>query len=327
MYGLFSPGSPAGFRARTLSAAVSTLTSILGVPTALVAAADGVVEVPSPGGLDLARDDRIGVPARALLVQGARRSFGDLGPDARAVALALAHHAAWKRFHESGQPLGLILVDPESLLPPAPSAGAPEARRQAALRAALTRASAWDLLLLGALVPPQLQSAARGAAAAEAALEHAGWVTAQRWRGWHAYMLTRAGAATLLEEGALPLAQRAEAHASCLVELGLLRALALRSEVEGGGGAAAAATAASPASSAPEAPLIARPLGWGAAEGSGDASLGSLLAEWPCDLCELPEDYSRLGHILIAAGPSAVIAGGFTFFLLQVMGCKNPIVV
>jgi hypothetical protein len=86
----------------------------------------GAVEVPSPPALNLQRDDRINVPSRALLVQGARRAFGDLG-DARAVALALGHHAAWQRFQASGQPLGLFVVEPESLAPGAapPAAAGP----------------------------------------------------------------------------------------------------------------------------------------------------------------------------------------------------------
>jgi hypothetical protein len=314
VYGLFSAAAPAAARAAALAAALPALAASLGAPCA--AADDGAVEAPAPASLDLVKDDRINVPSRALLLHGARRAFSDLG-DARAVSLALGHHAAWQRFHRSGLPLAVFLVDPEALLPPAPGSAPPPA-----LRAALARGgAAWDLLLLGALVPPQRARARAG----DAALEQAGWMVPLRWRGWHAYVLSRAGAEALLREGALPLSQRSEAYASSLVDLGLLRALALAPGGGGGGGSGGSSGGGSGGGGGGggDAPvLIGRPPGWGSA---GSAGLGAQLAEAPCDLCQVPEDYSRMGHIVLAAGPSAVIAGLLTTYFMHVTGCGRGV--
>jgi hypothetical protein len=56
-------------------------------------------------------------------------------------------------------------------------------------------------------------------------------------------------------------------------------------------------------------------------QGGSGGELAHMLVEAPCDLCAVPEDYSRMGHILLAAGPSAVVAGVLTTYLLQVTGC------
>ena len=316
VYGLFAASTPQGTRAAALASAAAALAQSLSLPE-LLAAADGAVEVPSPQSLDLRTDDRINVPSRALLAQGARRSYGDLG-DARAVALALGHHAAWLRFQGSGTPLGLFLVEPEGVLP-----GAAPAAAAAAVRSALGSAgAAWDLLLLGALVPPQqLRPPPPGDAALALA---GGWAVPLRWRGWHAYVLTQAGVDALLREGALPLSQRAEAHASALVDLGHLRALALR---EGGGvgaGAGAGSSGGGAEGAARGAPIIARAEGWGVSSAAGGA-LAHMLVEEPCDLCAVPEDYSRMGHILLTAGPSAVVAGLLTTFALRATGCGKGV--
>ena len=312
LYGLFAAATPPAARAPALAAAAASLAAALGLPLAPPADGSGAVEVPAPQAPSaLQHDDRINVPSRALLAQGARRAYGDLG-DARAVALALGHHAAWLRFQASGLPLALFVVEPESLQVGGGGGGG------GAVRQALGSAgAAWDLLVLASLVPPQRAAAAApagGSAAEAAALAQAGWATPLRWRGWHAYALTQAGVGTLLREGALPLSQRLEAFASTLVDLGSLRALAPlpRSGSEGAEAGAAAAAAAA---------LFARPEGWGLAGSASGGELAHMLVEAPCDLCAVPEDYSRMGHILLAAGPSAVVAGVLTTYLLQVTGC------
>ena len=320
LYGLFAASTAPPARAHALAAAAAGLAAALGLPLAPPADGSGAVEVPAPQTpSQLQHDDRVNVPSRALLVQGARRAYGDLG-DARAVALALGHHAAWLRFQASGLPLALFVVEPESLQLGGGGGGA-------VVRQALDGAgAAWDLLVLASLVPPQRAAAAAaeaaaaaahaagGSAAEAAALAQAGWATPLRWRGWHAYALTQAGVGTLLREGALPLSQRLEAFASTLVDLGSLRALAPlpRGGSEGAEAGAAAAAAAA---------LFARPEGWGLAGSASGGELAHMLVEAPCDLCAVPEDYSRMGHILLAAGPSAVVAGVLTTYLLQVTGC------
>jgi hypothetical protein len=322
VYGLFAPSTSTSTSTRSLSAACGLLSTAWGVQAA--PAEEAVVEVPSPSSLNLLKDDRINVPSRVLLMQGGRRAYSDLG-DALAVSLALGHHAAWLRFQRSGQPLGLFLVEPESIESAAPEAAAAAA---AALRQALGQAgSAWDLLLLGALVPPQ-----RALPCPHPAMADAGWVVPLRWRAWHAYVLTQAGVQALLKEGALPLSQRSEAFASTLVDLGRLKALALAADPSAmraaGGGAAT-----------PLSPLIPRPAGWaagpdsssgsssdiGSSSSSGggsssEQSLAQMLAETPCDLCAVPEDYSRMGHIAMAAGPTAVIAALATVYALHAVG-------
>ena len=68
--------------------------------------------------------------------------------------------------------------------------------------------------------------------------------------------------------------------------------------------------------------LFARAEGWG--WGGSGGELAHMLVEAPCDLCAVPEDYSRLGHIFLAAGPTALVAGLLTTYLLQATGwCKG----
>jgi hypothetical protein len=278
LIGLFAASTPESLRAPQLS----TAAALLGVPGAPPLA---VVEVPAPAPLlQLLADDRISVSARAAMLAGERRSHSDLA-DAAAASLALGHAAAWERLLASSAEAALVVVDPGSAVAGAATLVEPLQRGVGAMWGAAPPA---DLLLLGALVPP---AAAR--APADGALAAAGWRVPLQWRGWHAYVLTRRGATVLLSQGAAPASQRAEAHASALADLGLLRALWLPG--------------------APPAP--ARAPGWagggggGSGGGGGGTALGALLEERVCDLCDVPEDYSRFGHVFGTAGPVAVAAG------------------
>jgi len=282
--GLFSPSTPAALRSAQLAGAAAAL----GLPPPSSALQ---LEVPPPQPLSqLLADDRFSVSARAAMLAGERRSHSDVATPA-AAALALAHAAAWEALLASPAAAACVVVDPGSALAPPPSSSS-SSSSSPPLPDALQRgvAAMWgaaappaDLLLLGALVPP-----AASREPPEAALAAAGWRVPLRWRGWHAYVLTRRGATALLAEGAAPISQRAEAHASALADLGLLRALWLPS--------------------APAAP--ARAPRWAASEGAAaTSSLGALLAEQRCDLCDVPEDYSRFGHIFAAGAPAALLAG------------------
>jgi hypothetical protein len=281
--GLFSPSTPAALRSAQLAGAAAAL----GLPPPSSALQ---LEVPPPQPLSqLLADDHFSVSARAAMLAGERRSHSDVATPA-AAALALAHAAAWEALLASPAAAACVVVDPGSALAPPPSSSSsssspplPDALQRGVAAMWGAAAPPADLLLLGALVPP-----AASREPPEAALAAAGWRVPLRWRGWHAYVLTRRGATALLAEGAAPISQRAEAHASALADLGLLRALWLPS--------------------APAAP--ARAPRWAASEGAAaTSSLGALLAEQRCDLCDVPEDYSRFGHIFAAGAPAALLAG------------------
>jgi len=315
LYGLVPPGAPAAAEPaalrRALLAAAGALGALAGA--ALDVPADGLVPVPAPAGLDLSGDDRIGVPARAELAARARRSWGDLG-DRRAVALYLAHAAAWQRFVDSGAPVALVLLDPASADGGGggPSGGGPSSAFPAAAAAALWDAfeadgagGAWHLALLSAAVAPAL---ARAPAAP--ALARAGWRVPEGWRGWDGYLISRRGAQVLLAQSALPMTARAEAHASALVNLGILSALALAGPAgpgAGGGVARVGAAGAGAGDAAGEPP---------AAQLDSDAAaatLRGLLFEARCDLCALPADYSRSARYAAVAAPAAL--AGFALAL------------
>jgi hypothetical protein len=279
LIGLFPLSAPEASRSPQLWSAAQALGfSFAGLPSPPTPI---VLEVPAPQALSqLLSDDRFSVSARAALLAGERRSHSDLGTPA-AAALALAHLAAWERLASApAAPAAIIVVDPGSVDGAAPRP--PEALARAA-DAMWGNAPPADLLLLGALVPPR---AAASRAPAGGELGASGWRVPQQWRGWHAYIVTRAGAAALLAQGAAPVSQRPEAHASALVNLGLLSAAWLPD--------------------APPAP--ARVAGW-ASGGAGASALGALLEEVRCDLCDVPEDYSRFGHIGAVGMPVAVLAG------------------
>ena len=275
--GLFSAATPEHARAAQLAAAAAAL----GLPPP--GAPPLLLEVPAPQALpQLLQDDRFSVSARAAMLAGERRSHSDIATPA-AAALALAHAAAWERLLSApgAPPAACVVVDPGSVValgaPPLPDV------LQRGAGAMWGAAPPADLLLLGALVPPAASREPR-----EGALAREGWRVPLQWRGWHAYIVTRQGATVLLQEGAAPASARPEAHAPALADRGLLRARWLPS--------------------APAAP--GRALGWAGGGGGGGAptALGALLEEQRCDLCDVPEDYSRMGHTLAAAGPVAALA-------------------
>jgi hypothetical protein len=149
------------------------------------------------------------------------------------------------------------------------------------------------LLLLEAAVAPREHAAAP----LGDALGHPAWRTPRNWRQWGAYVLTREGARMLLHESVLPMSVRAEAHASALVELGLLVAL-WSPEVSAG---------FTRLSLAPHWPP---PHGDGGAFNDSVAHSSSLwlAPERRCDLCDLPAGYSRPWHVLMSLAPAAAVA-------------------
>ena len=306
LYGLFSPQTPEATASGQLSKSLAHLSSALGVPVVLPEGSNnGVIIVPAPSSIDLSSDDRIGVPARAALLSRSRRSHADLGGP-EAVALSLGHVAAWQRFQKSGAPLGLFVLDSWAVLGDVNV----DAREELG-RVMSSEGQAWDLLLLSTLVAP-LQ--AKGTTPASnipesTTLLSPNWMAAPiKWRGWNAYALTAKGVGILLEEGALPLSQRLEGHASSLVDLGLLKAVSWR-----GGN-----RAVSPSFFKRD------PVDWGLAERHGGPadSLGALISEVPCDLCDIPEDYSRASHLALGILPAAFFTGTITFLVQRIL-CKS----
>jgi len=239
LYGIFPWRTLPFTQTQTLQASLPILSQALGVPVVLPEGGveSGCVVPPEVSTIDLASDDRISVPSRAALLAKARRSHADLG-DAHTVALSLAHVMAWERFQLSGAPYALFVVDPAGVAPVGSGGegggGGGGGGGGAPLKGLHLEGGgklAWDLALLGSLVPPSLTSSAAGGG------EQLDWaIKPLKWRGWYAYILTAQGVKTLIEEGALPLSQRLESHAGSLVDLGLLNAVAWRGRRGGGGG-------------------------------------------------------------------------------------------
>ena len=318
LYGLFPPSSAADASSRraSLLSAASSLPSLAGVE--LSVPADALLDVPVPRNLDVSGDDRVSVPARMALLTHAQRSWADLG-DRRAVALYLAHVAAWQRLVDSDAPAALIILDPATVVVDG-GAGAPPTLMPSTVSVAdLLNAAAeggggggsggsdggvgappWQLLLLSSVVPPTATLAP-----ADPSLARAGYRVPLNWRSWDAYVLTRRGAQALLASGALPMTARVEAHTSALVALGVFSALwkadgsfAVRREP--------GVLPAEPGSAATE-------LGVDAADDVPLPSLRALVFEESCDLCALPQDYSRMDRYMRVSLPGALL--GFALAL------------
>lgn len=297
LYGIFPWRTLSFTQHQTLQAVLPTLTQALGIPVVLPEGGveSGCVTPPEVSTINLASDDRISVPSRAALVSKSRRSHADLG-DAHTVSLSLGHVTAWERFLVSGAPYALFVVDPGNVVV-APGGGSGggslEGLHLGEGGVGGPGKLAWDLALLGSLVPPTLSSAGGG---------DLDWAYKPlKWRGWYAYILSAKGVKTLLDEGALPLSQRLESHAGSLVDLGLLSAVAWR----GRRGGLLARSAAATSAAAAAATAITATVG-------GDPP--PFLAEVPCDLCDIPENYSRATHIAFGVLPTAVIAGLLTAY-------------
>jgi hypothetical protein len=279
-----------------------------------------LVSIPAPLDISVAADDRIGVPARAAMMARSRRSYSDLG-DRRAVALYIAHAEAWKMIAEGNAPLALVILDPSTLSgddtkQPPEHLSAFEALlgemgdANEAVEDNGLSASVWDIALLSSQSAP-LDAARQGArlwSFTAGKLAKAGWRVPVAWRGWDAYLLTRRGARILISNGALPMTSRSESHASSLIALGLLRGVFL------------------PASS-----LIRRtPPGQGVEsewQSAADAdaatpTMKSLLFESKCDLCTLPQDYSRTGRYFRIALP-ALLVGYVLTTLVRMLAAKT----
>ena len=341
---------------RTLSAAASILPVLAGVTPA--AADLHLIPITDHREINVANDDRIGVAARVAMLAQARRSFSDLRDTrAVSLYLAHAAAWRSIVDGDAPYALVLLdpasVIDP--LLPVAAPASAAAAAAAASLPlvnnnnnnnnnqpftsaavAALWLAteaenreggggvsSPFHLAILSSRVqpvnalPPSLSSstlsikqpqqhknnAAETEGLAVTALLDAGWRTPLAWRNWDAYVVTKKGAEILLSNGALPMTSRAESHAASLVALGLLRAIYLPS-----------AALSVPRLQSPS-PLTSTDGGEILEE---EASLNSLFFETNCDLCTLPQDYSRTGRYARIALP-ALLVGYVTVLALRML--------